>query len=367
MQSPLNTNWKPVPTSSEEKGCPPERAPAIQVFCPSELASFNPETLPVLVGDNHILRGEVFVIGGEAGIGKSRLAVSLAIAGATGQDWLGLKVHRQFRTLILQNENGRFRLMQDFKEIDVDGLDSWIRISEPPPFGMDFGSEPFREELKRIVMDFQPDVILLDPWNAAAKDDRQKDYQGTFDAVRSILPLGANRPAFGIVAHTRKPGTNEKRTGGTSMMHLLAGSYLLASIPRCIWVLVPASQDETDEVIIICNPKNSNGKNSPRTAWLRRNGAFVAVSDFDWEDFDKPADQRRPISTEDIEAVLKRSSPIPRSQAVKALMTQTGLKQRACYNALKADGPYGSYFEELPEGLRWKSGERDKASLHAKS
>ena len=83
------------------------REPRIRVFTPSELRAYNPAQEPILVGDSHITRGEVFVIGGEPGVGKSRLVVSLAIAGATGSDWLGLKVRQKFRTLILQTENGR--------------------------------------------------------------------------------------------------------------------------------------------------------------------------------------------------------------------------------------------------------------------
>ena len=59
-----------------------------------------------LVGDQHITRGSIFIIGGAPGVGKSRAAVALAEAGATSHDWFGLKVHSRFKTLIVQNENG---------------------------------------------------------------------------------------------------------------------------------------------------------------------------------------------------------------------------------------------------------------------
>jgi RecA-family ATPase len=121
-------NLDELETELVESGNEP-REPRIRVFTPSELRAYNPAHEPVLVGDNHVTRGEVFVIGGEPGVGKSRLAVSLAIAGATGSDWLGLKVRHQFRTLILQTENGRYRLKNDFDEIARDGLDDWLRIS----------------------------------------------------------------------------------------------------------------------------------------------------------------------------------------------------------------------------------------------
>ena len=330
------------------------REPRIRVFTPSELRAYNPAQEPVLVGYNHVTRGEVFVIGGEPGVGKSRLAVSLAIAGATGSDWLGLKLRHQFRTLILQTENGRYRLKNDFDEIARDGLDDWLRISEPPPFGLTFSDPEFQADLAAIIADFKPQVVLLDPWNAAARDDRQKDYAETFDIIRAILPKGDDKPALGIVAHTRKPQTGERRNGGTGLMHALSGSYVLTSVPRCIWIVVRGSEDETDDAVVVFNPKNSNGQNSPRSAWVRKNGLFEPLADFDWKQFDKPPEERRTITGEDIEHVLKGRGIVPRAKAVESLMESTGLGKSACFAALKIDGKFGHLFTVSSGGLTWR-------------
>ena len=330
------------------------REPRIRVFTPSELRAYNPAQEPVLVGDNHVTRGEVFVIGGEPGVGKSRLAVSLAIVGATGSDWLGLKLRHQFRTLILQTENGRYRLKNDFDEIARDGLDDWLRISEPPPFGLTFSDPEFQADLAAIIADFKPQVVLLDPWNAAARDDRQKDYAETFDIIRAILPKGDDKPALGIVAHTRKPQTGERRNGGTGLMHALSGSYVLTSVPRCIWIVVRGSEDETDDSVVVFNPKNSNGQNSPRSAWVRKNGLFEPLADFDWKQFDKPPEERRTITGEDIEQMLKGQGAVSRAKAVQNLMERTKLGKSACFAALKTDGKYGHLFTVSNGSLVWR-------------
>ena len=110
-------------------------------------------------------------------------------------------------------------------------------------------------------------MVILDPWNAAAKDDKQADFIAAFDALRSILPEGKDRPALGIVAHTRKPKPEEKRIGGSGLMHLLAGSYVLSSVPRTIFVMVRGTVEETDSSVVLFNPKNSNGPCVGRTAW----------------------------------------------------------------------------------------------------
>jgi hypothetical protein len=330
------------------------REPRIKVFTPSELRAYNPAQEPVLVGDNHVTRGEVFVIGGEPGVGKSRLAVSLAIAGATGSDWLGLKVRQKFRTLILQTENGRYRLKNDFDEIARDGLDDWLRISEPPPFGLTFNNPEFQDDLATIIADFKPHVALLDPWNAVSKDDRQRDYAETFDIIRAILPKGDDKPALGIVAHTRKPQTGERRNGGTGLMHTLSGSYVLTSVPRCIWIVVRGSEDETDNSVVVFNPKNSNGQNSTRSAWVRKNGLFEPLAGFDWKQFDRPPEERRTITSDDIEQVLKGHGTVQRKQAAESLMKLTGLKQSACYDAFKIGGKFGQLFSVSGEGIAWR-------------
>jgi len=195
---------------------------------------------------------------------------------------------------------------------------------------------------------------MLDPWNAAAKDDRQRDYAETFDIIRAILPKGDDKPALGIVAHTRKPQTGERRNGGTGLMHALSGSYVLTSVPRCIWLVVRGSEDETDDSVVVFNPKNSNGKNSPRSAWVRKNGLFESLTNFDWKQFDKPPEERRTITGEDIEHVLKGQGVISRAKAVESLMETTGLGKSACFAALKIDGKYGQLFTVSSGGLTWR-------------
>ena len=59
------------------------------------------------------------------------------------------------------------------------------------------------------IRKFKPDVIILDPWNAAARDEKAREYLDTFQLIRSILPIGDDAPAIGIVAHTRKPRADE--------------------------------------------------------------------------------------------------------------------------------------------------------------
>jgi hypothetical protein len=337
------------------------RDPRIRFFKPSEIVNYTPERDIQLVGKNAILRGEVFVIGGEPGVGKSTAATELAICGALGRDWLGLSTHGKFKTLIIQNENGRYRLQQEYSARGLGAqIEDYILISEPPPYGMTLNHPEFLEDVKQAVDAFMPDLVVFDPWNAAAKDDKAKDYSEAFDALRGLLPKGANKPALGIVAHTRKPQPNEKRTGGTALLHLLSGSYVLTSVPRSVFIMLRGSTDETDASVVWCNPKNNNGPLAPRTAWERKPSGFTSIEDFDWNAFEGGDGGRRVITLEHIQDALG-DGKWDRARAVELLEKESGLGKRACQKALSEKSPWASHLTFEGKWVGLKAGEEDES------
>jgi hypothetical protein len=327
--------------------------PLIEFKTPSQLKNFVPPPGIVLVGNCHIVRGSVFVIGGAPGVGKSRASVALAEAGAIGHEWFGLTVHRKFKTMIIQTENGPFRLKKEFSEMDCDALEAYVRICEPPPFGLCFGRDEFKTQLSAAIASFAPDAVIFDPWNAAARDEKARQYLETFDELRSVLPLGDNAPALGIVAHTRKPKTDE-RASGRALLNLLAGSYVLGSVPRTVFVMQAASDDTTDNRIVWTCCKNIDGELGQRSTWERRNGLFASVADFDWETFNVPDDGREAISEVDIAAIFENGA-LTRSDAVKALIDATGASRASCYRALKPNGRFAKQLHSESGKLKWLS------------
>lgn len=318
----------------------PARAARISFYKPSELADYRPPEDALLVGDSHILRGEVFVIGGEPGVGKSTAATELAICGATGADWLGLPVRARFKTLIIQNENGRYRLKQEYEARGLGAeIDDYILVSEPPPFGMMLTNPEFMEDVHAVMDSFKPDIVIFDPWNSAAKDDKAADYSAAFEALRGILPTGKNRPALGIVAHTRKPQAAEKRIGGSGLMHILAGSYVVTSVPRCIFIMMRGTADETDNSVVCFNPKNNNGPCSSGSAWERSPSGFLRIPDFDWKKFESGSGGRPVMQIEHLKEALGKDK-WSRNEAVRRLMKASGLGERACQNALSTSGKF---------------------------
>jgi len=330
--------------------------PLIEFKTPLQLKNFVPPPGLVLVGDCHIVRGSVFVIGGAPGVGKSRASVTLAVAGATRSDWFALRVHRTFKVMIIQTENGEFRLSKEFRDLDCDTLEDYIRVCPPPPYGLCFQRDEFRAQLAAAIAEFKPDIVIYDPWNAAARDEKAREYLETFDALRSVLPLGDDAPALGIVAHTRKPKTDE-RASGRALLNLLAGSYVLGSVPRTAFVMQAASDDTTDNRVVWTCCKNNDGELGERLAWERRNGLFVPVLDFDWEAFDNPhPDNRVTITADHMAEIFENSEKqLSRAEAAKELQSLTGAGRTACYSALKLDGRFAKHLRETRGLLTWRA------------
>ena len=259
--------------------------------------------------------------------------------------------------MIVQNENGRIRLSEEFFAMNCDELEDFVRISPPPPFGIALRNGDFFRALAAEITAFKPDVLLIDPWNAVAQDDKARDYLETFELIRSLVPASDMAPAIGIVAHTRKP-KHDERSSGRGLLNLLAGSYVLGSVPRSAFVIQPASDAPEDNRVVFTCCKNNDGTMGEQSAWIRRNGLFESVTDFDWEEFRGKGSEGRSISADDLASIFEDGNRVlTKQEAVNLLMDTTGCAKSAAYNALKINGRFAKNLAEaFPKGsLKWKS------------
>ena len=280
----LITIESPTPSALAENT--PPRKEWLQLWKPSDFLNFEPPKDFVLLGDFHLTRGGISVLGGAPGVGKSRATLGLAIAGATGQPWMGHQIHARFRTLIVQIENGNYRLkieLQDaFANLPGVNMDEWLRITPPPKYGLAFHEPGFRGDLARVIREFKPALIIIDPWNRVAEGDKQADYRQAIDDILSCLPDAAEeKPAVLILHHMRKKGSEHTRKQGRDLLHELAGSYQIGSAARCVFILEAASNDTADPSVVLTCCKNNDGKEGKPSAWIRCNGLFQPAIGFD--------------------------------------------------------------------------------------
>jgi hypothetical protein len=296
----------------------------IEVISKAQSQSFTQPPGSILLGDSHIVRGNVTVLAGPPGVGKSKATAALAEAGACRYSWFGQPSRCRFKTFILQNENGRARLKAELADLDVE-VEEFLRITVPPPFGLCFSRRDFRRDLERALATFRPDLVIIDPWNAVARDDKARDYLESFDLVRSVIGTGLDAPAILIVAHTRKPLPGE-RANGRALMNLLAGSYVLSSVPRSIFVLQHASDSVQEDRVIVTCCKNNDGQLGPRGCFRRSSGQWPEVTDFDWLAWDSPVNFLHPKKnpydyTSEILQVLDNGVQLSKADLVNALLS----------------------------------------------
>ena len=318
-----------------EKTLSPKK-PHIEIYSPIRLKNYVPPPDIQLVGDCHIVgdKSHTAIIGGPGGVGKSLALNWLAIAGATGEgEWFGLPVHRKFKTFIIQNENSPYRLAQNFKHLDCDMLEDYVRITAPPEYGMLLHSDDFRKELSDQITSFIGDesaVVAFDPFNSGAPDQEQRTYLDTFALLKSLLPPKAS---LMIAHHLRKPQSAEL-SKGRSLMFMLAGSYVLTSVPRAVFVMQPASDDVEDDHVVWTCSKNNNGELGKRSAWKRQNGIFANVVSFDWDTFDADSKDKRVVVTEEMVQEVFQGGQLLLTDARDKLLELSGASKASCYRAL---------------------------------
>lgn len=298
----------------------------------SEHMKYEPNEKLGLIGDGDITKGYqgVTVIAGPPGSGKSLVGDSLAIAGANGRGtWMGRKIHRQFRTLIIQCENGATRLKRVFEAMkanypDLD-FDAWFRVTLPPEGGLPFHRPEFRREIARLVEEFKPDVIVLDPWTAVAAEDASKEIIDKLAEIRSMLPAGDNCPALVIIAHTKKPRSEDKGSRGRALMYSVSGSQALVSTARCVYVLLPFTDDIQDKRVLWACSKLSDAENPPAdTVWERRLGGMFKHCDDNPDEFwnEDRRENRDWLTPEMIRTVLKGGATMTASRLAQNLADQ---------------------------------------------
>lgn len=317
------------------------RKPALTMWKPSELEAYNPPDSLKLVGDNEIVKGYegLSLLAGPGSAGKSLAGMTLALAGAGGSAlWFGRPVHRRFRTMIIQAENGAVRLKGEIEAMKKNNpgvdLDEWIRISSPPEGGLPFHKAEFRAAIREEAAKFKPDLVQLDTWAQIAADDAAKDVIEKLGEIRSCFPSGDDFPSLMILAHTKKPRAEEVRKG-RGLINQISGSIALANTARCVYMVLPWNDEMEDSRVYWACVKLNNGQMYPATVWHRRFGTF-----FDHDDKTNPKDfgredaDRQKITAEHLQAAFGDAKELQTKELIKRLVKIAGAGESTAWRAI---------------------------------
>lgn len=330
-------------------------APLVEFVSPSGARAYVADPRTYLLGDGLICRGELTVIAGWPGLGKSRLATTLAVAGARGSGWMGYPMRRRFRTVIVQSENSLARIKSEWDAVaDAAELDEWVAISKPA--ALRFSDPRFRRELRRVLVDRGADLLIVDPWSDVTRDEGFADHQEALDNLREVTGMGDEAPALVMVAHLRKQrgGDSWKPRAGRELLHELAGSFALGAKARTVFVLQPASMDPADDRVVFDAGKSNNETPEPASCWHRRNGAFVPAAGFDFEAWLNPPDEggRGKVITADTLKRLLAGRLVARKALVDELKS-AGYGASTAYRKTDPDGEFAGRLVETDGLLSW--------------
>ena len=116
-----------------------------------------------------------------------------------------------------------------------------------------------------------------------------------------------------------------------------------------------ASDDVEDQRRVWTCCKNNDGAEGKRSAWRWHQSDFIALSEFDWEEFDGRNDaERKTVTRADMAEVFEGGEALTLKAACEALMEATDLKKTACYSALALDGKFAGHLSESGGLLTWK-------------
>jgi len=312
-----------------------------------------------LVGDNEICMGYdgVVVMAGPGSSGKSLCTAALALAGAIGKGtWMGRKIHRKFKTLIIQAENGITRMKKEVEALTENhpgvNIHDHIFFSEPPEGGLPFHNAEFRTAVRRAVAELQPDLVVIDPWSQVATEDAAKEVVDKLAEIRSCFPAGDQCPGLLIVAHTKKPRAGEVHRG-RSLTSLVSGSVALPNTARCVYVLLPWSEDPEDSRIYWCCPKLNNGEMYAASVWQRKFGTlFEHDQDTNPLDWGKEADNddAQAIGLVDLKDAFGDQATLTRAALTRRLIERTDCSLATAYRAIDRGGYLAAYLTKTDEG-----------------
>ncbi len=316
--------------------------PRIETWTRRQAMEFVQDESIFLVGKGIICKGEITVVAGQGGVGKSRLCNALAFAGARGSgQWMGYDIPRAWRTLVLQTENNANRIKEELMTLPEEYQDN-VRISLP--CAMEFSDPAFRRDLKKLWDEWPFEMIIIDNMNDVAREDGRADFLEGIGNIMSALPRHPDTPAVVIIAHLTKGSTRSlKPMTGRKLLDELSGSNVLGAKARTVLTLqhVDASVSTDMRVVFDC-AKCNNGTPLPMSAYYRANGEFQPCLEWDQHEWLNPPDEgarieRRSLSKDKWREVMGGELGMTRKRLVALLQAAPyQASQSSAYNWVNA-------------------------------
>lgn len=201
-----------------------------------------------LLGFRFFCRDGSWLICAQSGIGKSVLAMQMAIFFASGRILWDLKPQASYKVVLIQAENNRLDLVEPAQSITKHMSitpserellrENLLVISENRSSGV-----KFIQNLERICKKHKPDIVMIDPLLSYIGDDiSRQSVCSTF--LRNQLNPIIHKYNLGIIIfhHTGKP-SKDKNASFSDLTYFGIGSSELANWARAVSVVIENADD----------------------------------------------------------------------------------------------------------------------------
>lgn len=187
-----------------------------------------------------------------SGVGKSVLAMQMAILFATGRDLWKLKPHKARKVVLIQAENNFLDLVEPAQSITrILGLSETEKADLRKNFRVisddTHSGEGFVRLLSSICDRYKPEIVIVDPLMAYIGGEISKQEVCTKFFRNGINPV-IHRHNIGLIVlhHTGKPRSKDLKNfeQNTDLEYLGIGSSDITNWARAVSIIMPSQHDK---------------------------------------------------------------------------------------------------------------------------
>lgn len=268
---------------------------------PKDLISFDTanDTDSVL-GDRWLCRGASCLWIGQTGIGKSAIAMQMAIYWAMAKPCFGIKPAKPLKSLFIQAENDTGDLAEMFQGVltgvgsEIDLNTAYEGIKENLVFMRDCVNlgEKFASSAEKQIEYHKPDLVWVDPLLSFVGDDTSRQQTMSIFLRNLLNPIALKTGVIWMVMHhTGKPTSDSKaRSHWTDhdMSYLGLGSSDMMNWARAINVLLPIKDSDGAFKLLLSKRGKRAGARSLTHEYTNSLYLRHAEKGIFWEQIDEP-------------------------------------------------------------------------------
>lgn len=214
---------------------------------------------PIPIVEHFLHEGETVAFIGRPKMGKSLLMQQLALSATRGEPFLGRKIQGPQRVFYLDLEN-RFPFVKERfgRMSSPHDLDANLGIYSPGTLAdqsLTLGSTDGLSNLRKVLEQFRPSILFVDPWRLFCGGDESKVEQ-VVKALREVSSLREILPKMGIVVvhHLRKNQGESRvklRLNAHDWVEEASGSYSFIGHCDATFGLDREREGNEDELIVL--------------------------------------------------------------------------------------------------------------------